>query len=296
MLFSGGLDSILTVKFLEKQGIDVLAIIFQSYFFGSQKAEESARKNSIKFRVENISKDHLKIVKNPQYGRGRAMNPCIDCHLLMLQKAGKIMKKENFDFVATGEVLGQRPMSQNKRALELIDRKSGIAGKLLRPLSAKLLSKTKIEEIGLVNRERLLDLEGRSRKRQIDLAKKYKIKYYPSPSGGCILTEKEFSEKLKKLLEKAKSPHSSDVALLKTGRHFWEGKSHIIIGRNKNDNEVMEKLVGKGDVLIKLANFPSPLALIRHKNSRSIKKAEELVARYSKYKNNKNLKFEKCEY
>lgn len=296
MLFSGGLDSILAVKILEKQRIAVLALIFQSYFFSSQKAREAAEKNGIKFRVEDISEDHLKIVKNPHYGRGRAMNPCIDCHLLMIKKAGETMEKEKFNFVATGEVLGQRPMSQNKRALELIERKSGIAGRLLRPLSAKLLPETEAENKKIVNRGELLDIKGRSRKKQIELAEKYKVKYYPSPSGGCILTKKEFGVKLNELLGKKKTVYPSDLAILKFGRHFWEGKAHIVVGRNKEDNKVIKKLAEKSDTRIELKKFPGPLVLVRNRNARAIKKAKELLKKYSKYKDNKNLEFKECKY
>lgn len=282
VLFSGGLDSILAVKVLEAQGIDVLALIFQSYFFGSRKAEENAKKNGIKCRVEDISPEHLEIIKKPKYGYGRAMNPCIDCHLLMIRKAGEIMKKKKFDFVATGEVLGQRPMSQNKQSLEIIDKNSGIVGKLLRPLSAKLLPETEVEKNGSVDRENLLDLRGRSRKGQIVLVKKYGVKYFPSPSGGCVLTEKEFGIKLKKLLENSKTPRPSDLALLRIGRHFWENESHIVIGRNEEDNNIIQKLAEKGDILLELKDIPGPLTLIRNGDDESVEKAKELAGRYVK--------------
>lgn len=295
-LFSGGLDSTLAVKVLEAQGIDVLAIIFQSYFFGPKKAKENAKKNGIKIRIVNISPEHLKMVKNPKHGYGRAMNPCIDCHLLMIRKAAEIMRKEKFDFIATGEVLGQRPMSQNKQALEIIDKNSGAAGYLLRPLSAKLLPETEAEKSGLVNREKMLDFSGRSRKNQLALAKKYHLKYIPSSGGGCVLTEKEFSAKLKKLLEKARNPRPSDLALLKLGRHFWEGKAHIIIGRNEADNEAIEELAEKGDVLLELKDIPGPSALVRKSNKKVVEKAKELIKKYSKSKNYKTIEFKICEF
>ena len=191
VLFSGGLDSVLAVKVLQEQNIKVTAVCFCSNFFDEQQAKKVARKIGIKLIIKNFSKKHLEMVKNPQYGYGKNMNPCIDCHLLMLREAKKMMfyevfwqmcfwpflsNKRKYDFVATGEVLGQRPMSQNRRMLELIEKKAGLEGYLLRPLSAKLLAETEIEKKGFINRDKLLDISGRSRKRQLELAKKFGIK------------------------------------------------------------------------------------------------------------------------
>ena len=158
ILFSGGLDSILAAKILEEQGIKLLGLTFKSYFFNEKEAKESARKIKLPLKVIDFSKEHLQIVKNPKYGYGKAMNPCLDCHILMLKIAKRLMNKEGFHFVATGEVLGERPMSQNKEALKLIEKRSLLKGYLLRPLSAKLLEPTIPEMSGLVNREKLLDI------------------------------------------------------------------------------------------------------------------------------------------
>jgi len=282
-LFSGGLDSILAVKILEKQGIKATALTFVSYFFDAKQAERSAQENKIKLKISDFSKKHFETVKNPRYGRGAGMNPCIDCHLLMLNQAKIIAKKEKFDLIATGEVLGQRPMSQNFRALGLIEKKAGLEGKILRPLSAQALPETEMEKSGIVDREKLLGISGRSRKEQMALAKKYKIKYFPSPGGGCILTEKEYSKKLADLLENIKKPKPNDIDLLKIGRHFWKGKVRIILGRNHEENLALKKLAEKGDTLIEPKDIPGPTALIRGKRSKTVLDfAKKMLLKYTK--------------
>jgi tRNA-uridine 2-sulfurtransferase len=283
VLFSGGLDSILAVKILERQGIDVSALVFTSYFFDAKPARKSAMENKIKSKIIDFSEEHLKIIKNPRYGRGAGMNPCIDCHLLMLKYAKIIAKKEKYDLIATGEVLGQRPMSQNFRALQLIEKKAGLAEKILRPLSAKVLLETEMEKSGLVDRAQLLGISGRSRKEQMALAKKYRIKYYPSPAGGCILTDKEYSKKLCDLLENIKNPEPSDFEMLRIGRHFWEGDSKIILGRNHEENLALKKIAEKNDVLIEPRDIPGPTALARGKKSKAVLDfAKKMFLKYTK--------------
>ena len=297
LLFSGGLDSILAAKILMEQGIKVVPVFFKSFFFGPEIAKKSAKEIGLKLKVIDFSKEHLKIVKKPKYGYGKAMNPCLDCHILMLKKAKKIMKKEKFDFVATGEVLGERPMSQNKKALKLVEKESSLKGYLLRPLSAKLLELTIPEKKGLVLRKRLLDIKGRSRKKQIKLAKKFKIKRYPSPAGGCLLTDPEFSKRLKKLFEKYPKCNENDIEFLKVGRHFWERKVKIIVGRNHKENLKIKKLAKKPDVLIEMKNYPGPTTLIRNYAKRKIPKkilerAKFLTKHYStKARRKKDVKF-----
>jgi len=296
VLFSGGLDSILAAKLLIKQGIKVQGLIFKSYFFDFGKAQQVAEEIGIKLRRNDFSKEHLKMVKSPKYGYGKNMNPCIDCHTLMFKIASQIMRKENFDFVATGEVLGERPMSQNKNALKLIEKESGLNGYLLRPLSAKLLEPTEVEKRGLVDRGKLLDIRGRSRKRQLELAKKWKIKKYPNPAGGCLLTDPDFSKRLKKLLDKYPKAGENDIRLLKFGRHFWYGNVKIIVGRNHQENLEMKKLRQKNDVLIELEELTGPTTLVRS-YQKSIPKnliteAQKLTAYYSlKARDKKGLKF-----
>lgn len=290
VLFSGGLDSILAVKILEGQGIDITAINFPSYFFNSEQAEKSAEENGVKLKIikNGFSFDLWKIVKRPKYGYGRAMNPCVDCHLLMIKKAGGIMKKEKYDFTATGEVLGQRVFSQNKNALRNIEECSGIKGKLLRPLSAKLLEPTDVEKSGLVDREKLFGLSGKDRKKQIELAKKLKVNFYPSPAGGCILTDLEFGRRLKAMMEKTGADNITpdDLNLLRFSRHFWFGKNLAVVGKNKEENEKMEKLKREKDILLK-PEFPGPSVLIRGRkgkkiSSKTIQESQKLIAKYSK--------------
>lgn len=295
VLFSGGLDSTLAVKVLEKQNIEVTALSYVSYFFDDSKARLGAEKNNIKMRAVNFADLHCEVVKNPKRGYGSAMNPCIDCHLLMIQEAGKIMRAEGFDFVATGEVLGQRPMSQNLRALQLIEKEANLEGRLLRPLSAKLLEETVVEKEGKVDRGKLLDLSGRSRKRQFELAQELGIQYYPTPGGGCLLTEIEFGKKLKKLLSEIKSPSASDYALLQAGRIFWRDGARIVVGRNSEDNERLKKIQEKDDILIELQDFMGPLALVRGQVTEEIlEKAKKMIAGYSRH--TKDLDYKKLEF
>jgi len=284
VLLSGGLDSILVVKILQEQQVDVTGLTFVSYFFNADLAKKAADKLKVKLEIVDFSDEHLKMVKGPCYGYGKAMNPCIDCHLLMLKKAKKIMKEKGFDFVATGEVLGERPMSQNKSALELIKKESGLKGYLLRPLSAKLLSLTIAEQKGLIDRDKFFDISGRSRKRQMALAKEYKIKEYPTPAGGCLLTDLQFGQRLRELLSHWPSAQGKDIQLLKLGRHFWVEDDRIIVGRNEQENKQIEKLTQKGDVLIEPKEFAGPTILIRSKKEISeglLIKAKELMMKYS---------------
>ncbi len=284
VLLSGGLDSILAVKILQKQDIEVTGISFVSFFFNADLAQKAAKELKIELKIVDFSDEHLAMVKNPGHGYGKAINPCIDCHILMLKKARQIMEKEKFDLVATGEVLGERPMSQNRQALELIEKESGLKSYLLRPLSAKLLEPTIPEEKGLVNRDKLLDISGRSRKKQMALAKQWRIKEYPTPAGGCCLTDLQFAERFKQLLAFWPDCQGSDVLLLKLGRHFWIEDNLIVVGRNEAENKQIKEMAQKGDVLIEAKKFPGPSILIRSKErilEQSLIKAKELMLRYS---------------
>ena len=183
-LFSGGLDSILAAKLIQDQRINVKLINFYTPFFPSKNAVKMAKQLNLKVKEIDITKDYLKMLRKPKHGYGSEMNPCMDCKIFMLKKAKKYAKRIKAKFIFTGEVIGERPMSQNKKALELIEREAGLKGKLLRPLSAKLLPVTEAEK-KWVNRNKLLDVSGRRREKQMKLAKKFKIKQYPSPSGPC---------------------------------------------------------------------------------------------------------------
>ncbi len=283
LLFSGGLDSILSAKVLTSLGIEVTALTFVSYFFNAEQAKMSARENGIDLVIRDISAAHLEVVKNPLFGRGAGMNPCIDCHLLMLKVAKKVAREANYDFIATGEVLGQRPMSQNIKALQLIEKKATLVGRILRPLSAKALPETEMEKSALVRREKLLGISGRSRKEQIALAKKMGVKHYPTPAGGCILTDSEYSKKLRELLAKIRSVKKSDIDLLRIGRHFWVGRTRIVLGRNHEENLALKKLAEKSDVLVEPKDTPGPTAYVRGKRNKVVLDfVKELLLKYTK--------------
>jgi len=283
-LFSGGLDSILAVKLLQKQGLEITGLTFVSYFFDSKMAEKSAKQLGIELKIIDISEELLEIVKKPRFGYGKSINPCIDCHILMLRKAKEILENEGFDFAITGEVLGERPMSQNKQSLELIEKESGLKGYLLRPLSAKLLEPTIPEKEGWVDRRKLLDISGRSRKRQMELAKEWGIEEYPTPAGGCLLADLAFGQRFREMLKHWPDCQGSDVELLKLGRHFWPDNNLIIVGRHKDENKKIKELSVKGDILIEPKKFPGPTILIRGKkkiSEKALKEAKDLMFRYS---------------
>jgi tRNA U34 2-thiouridine synthase MnmA/TrmU len=263
VLMSGGLDSMLAAKIMLEMGIEPALVCFESYFFSCEAAARAAGELDMPLRSVDISKEQLDVVKHPRYGHGGAVNPCIDCHLLMLKTAKRIMDEEGFDFVATGEVLGERPMSQNKLSLDIVERESGLAGKLLRPLSAKLLPATLAETQGLADRDKLYDISGRSRKVQMELAKIFNIKNIPQPAGGCLLTETEFGEKLKKLMLAAPDFDGSDAQVLRHSRSLWEGKLLLAVARDQKDCAALKDLVKPGDMIFEPQNFPGPVVLAR---------------------------------
>jgi len=282
VLLSGGLDSILAVKLLLEQGIEVEAINFRTNFCGPSKARPAAQQLGVFLREVDIREDFLLVLKNPKYGFGAGLNPCIDCHALMLKKAGEIMREEKFDFVATGEVLGQRPMSQHKKALEIVEKEAGLEGYLLRPLSAKLLPETRAEKEGLVDREKLLGISGRSRQEQMALAQKYGLENYPTPAGGCALTQEGFADRLKKIMEFKPDISIGDLDLAKIGRHFFENGFWLILGRNETENEILKNLAEKKDTILELKEIPSPLALLKNNaNEKTMARAKELILKFS---------------
>jgi len=284
VLLSGGLDSGLAVKIIQKQNIDLTGVSFKSYFFNSQAAQEQAEKLNIPIKIIDISKDQFSLVKKPKHGYGAAMNPCLDCHCLMLKKAKQMMAKEKADFLVTGDVLNQRPFSQSRRALALIDKEAGTEGLVLRPLSARLLKPTIAEKEGWINRESMYQISGKSRRKQIKLSKEFKLKKYLTPAGGCLLTDAIFSQRLKNLLSHSVNPGSAATELLKVGRHFWRKGGLIVVGRNNEENGAIENLAEKGDVLVTLIGVPGPTTLVKG-NGKDLKdlveKAKELTRRYA---------------
>ncbi|MCK9196402.1 MAG: tRNA 4-thiouridine(8) synthase ThiI [Syntrophales bacterium] len=262
-LFSGGLDSIIAVKVIQDQGISVQGVTFETPFFNSRKARETARHIQLPLLVIDITDSHLAMLKAPRYGYGKNMNPCIDCHTLMLRTAGKIMEETGADFLFTGEVLGQRPMSQTRQSLHIVAKNSGYPDYIVRPLSAQLLDETRPELGGMINRRQLLAIQGRGRKVQMEMAKFYGVHYYPPPAGGCLLTDPMFSRRLKDLFSCDPGHSPRDIELLKYGRHFRSGESgKIIVGRNHKDNEALQKLIRCDDTFMCMDQLPGPLVLI----------------------------------
>jgi len=262
-LFSGGLDSILAVKVIQEQGIEVVALSFTTPFFSAKKAVAAARNIDLPLLIDDITDEHLVMLRSPRYGYGRNMNPCIDCHALMLKKAGEKMVELGADFIFTGEVLGQRPMSQTKQSLHIVAKNSGFEPFVVRPLSAKLLPITMVEEKGLVDRARLLDIQGRGRKRQMALACRYGITEYSNPAGGCLLTDPTFSKRLRDLFEHTARPAVRDIELLKYGRHFrFSEATKVIVGRNRKENEMLLKFYAPTDIVITTRDYPGPVTLI----------------------------------
>jgi tRNA U34 2-thiouridine synthase MnmA/TrmU len=290
-LYSGGLDSTLAILTVQRQGIEVKAVTFLNHFGCDISDKSSCSKDpfsaSEKFGFEvklcHLSEKFIRIVKNPKFGHGKNMNPCMDCRILMLREAREFMDMTGAEFLITGEVLGQRPMSQRRDALDIIDREAGLRGLILRPLCAKLMKPTLMEEKGIVNRDLLYDFSGRSRKPQMALAKEFGLTDYPAPAGGCLLTEPNYSFRLRELLDHDADPSLEDLALLRLGRHFRMSEScKIIVGRNKDENEAMIALDNGKSTSLRVESHASPIVVVRGKATEEIiLTAASLCARYS---------------
>ena len=265
-LCSGGLDSMLAGLVLRQSGIEVEWITFETPFFNAAKARQASRITGIPLTVKPIYPVYIKMLKNPPAGYGKYMNPCMDCHALMFRLAGEVMQEREFDFLFSGEVLGQRPMSQNKTSLRYVEKHSGFDGYIVRPLSGRNLPETIPEKEGLLDREILLDIKGRGRKKQIKLAAEFGIKEYPAPAGGCLLTDKGYTNRLRDLFEHQKNCTEEELHLLKYGRHYrLNSQTKLIVGRTQSDNEkILEFHESKRDIVIDVKDYPSPIALIPH--------------------------------
>lgn len=285
-LLSGGLDSTLAIKIIQLQGIQVKAVNFATPFFEGRAAIKVANKLNVGLEIIDITGQLLKIIKSPEYGHGKNMNPCIDCHGLMLKRAGEYMEEIGASFIITGEVLGERPMSQNKQSLSIVEKLSGYKGRILRPLSAKLLPPTLPEQEKIVDREKLLAISGRSRKPQINLAKELGIEDYPSPASGCLLTDPCFSHRLRELLSANKEPVISDLELLKIGRHFrTEEGIKIVVGRNHKENEKLLEMASDSNICLKVKDFPGPITILGQEDEEALKIAAMLTVRYGSARN-----------
>ena len=295
-LLSGGLDSTLALKVVLEQGIEVIALNFTSQFCTCNhrkgvcsEAVKVAREFGIGIKTLVKGLDYIDVIRNPKYGHGQGINPCVDCRIYMLKRAKRFMEEVGASFLLTGEVLGQRPMSQRRDSMRSIERDTGLEGLILRPLCAKHLEPTLPEKEGIIDRERLLDFVGRSRKPQMALAEELDIGDYPCPSGGCLLTDKIFSRKVRDLLDNNSDPTKKDLSLLKVGRHFRINGAKIVVGRKEDENKKIVNLRESGDVLIEAHEFAGPTALIRgNANDEIIRLAGEMLLRYANNKANGN--------
>ncbi len=281
VLYSGGLDSVMAIKLLQEQNIKIVAVHFTSPFFENEKfCRETAKEQGFKLIVKKLDRKYLNMVKNPLHGYGSAINPCLDCHMHMLNEIKKIAKN---NMIVTGEVMGQRPFSQKSRDLQLIEKESKLKNKILRPLSAKLLPETIYEKKGIVSREKLLGISGRGRKTQLEFAKKYNLKHL-APAGGCLLADQEFAKKLTDLFKHKKIISDLDLNLLRFGRHFRISENKIIVGRNETENNKITNLKDKGDFIFEVEGI-GPTTLLRGKKTKeAIKLAAELTLSYSNEK------------
>ena len=283
-LMSGGLDSQLAVRVLERAGAYMEAVCFSTPFFSPATARKAAEALGVKLHVIDFTDIEVRLIENPPHGFGGAMNPCIDCHANMIRTAGEMIREMGFDFVSTGEVLGQRPMSQNRQALGIVARESGLEGRLVRPLSAQLLEPTIPETEGLLDRSKLLSIQGRCREPQIALAAEFGIVDYPSPAGGCKLTEEGYGRKLKDLKDHEGLGTRRLIELLAVGRHFrLPDGTGLIVGRDRIENQTLcaDKALGE---FFDSGKLPGPGALLiggaKSDSDRAL--AKKIVAAYTK--------------
>jgi len=294
-LFSGGLDSCLAVLLMLRQDIEVTALTFMTHFgcdlqdrsSCSHNPYPAAEKFGFTVKLMQLGQDFVDLVRNPKYGHGKNMNPCVDCRILMLRRAKEYLEDVGADVVITGEVLGQRPFSQMRDKMFLTMREAGLRGRLLRPLSARLLEPTIPELTGLIDREQLEGISGRTRHRQLALAKEFGLEDFPSPAGGCLLTEPDFSRKLRDLFTHQAAVTFSDLNLLRVGRHFrFSPRTRIIVGRNQPDNEKLLGNIRPGDLVCEVKGVGSPITLVRGEISAEARTmACAMTARYSDRKN-----------
>jgi tRNA U34 2-thiouridine synthase MnmA/TrmU len=293
-LLSGGLDSMLAIKLILDQGIPVVAVRFITNFGCDPVTSGSCGHDveplykmwghlGLEIKMSHLGQDYIDLVRNPPHGRGRNMNPCVDCRLMMLRWGRELMDTHGAGFMITGEVVNQRPLSQTKPSLALIERESELDGLLLRPLSAKLLPPTKPEMLGIVDRSKLLDISGRSRIRQYELAKQYGILDIPQPSGGCLLTDPGYSDRLRELWQHNPGAGTYDINLLRVGRHFrFSPAAKIIVGRNKEENDALEAWARPEDALVRVRDFVGPITLVRGAIDDAVLRfAAALTARYA---------------
>lgn len=289
-LLSGGLDSRLAVKMMQKQGFEVEAVAIKTPFCDFDcgrgcgfEIRETADSLGVKLKTVYLGDEYIEMLKHPKHGFGSGMNPCIDCRAMMFEAGKKHMQEIGAEFIISGEVLGQRPMSQHAPALKTIEREAGLEGKIVRPLSGALLPATDPELKGLIRREDLGRIRGRSRKEQLKMAREFGIENPPNAGGGCLLTDPKFSIRAKDLFKHIKNPTTNDVELLKIGRHYrFDEKTKLVIGRNKDENEVIKSLALSDDILFETKDYVGPVALLRGNDLQNYRELSAAITlRYS---------------
>ena len=297
-LLSGGLDSQLAIKMMQEQGFDVSAVAIKTPFCDFDcgrgcgfEIRERADDLNVNLKTVYLGDEYIEMLKHPKHGIGAGFNPCIDCRSMMFDAAKKHMEDIGAEFIISGEVLGQRPMSQHAPALRTIEKESDLVGKIVRPLSAALLPETDPEKNGLIKRENLGMIRGRTRRNQLDMAKKYGIENPPNAGGGCLLTEPQFGIKAKDLFSHTENPTINDIDLLKIGRHFrLDEQTKFIVGRNKDENEMIKAIALPGDILLEAKDFVGPVSILRGSNAKEhLKFASSVTLRYSDAPNNEQV-------
>ncbi|MBI5266909.1 MAG: hypothetical protein HY851_06720 [candidate division Zixibacteria bacterium] len=299
-LFSGGLDSALAVLLMLRQDIEVTALTFMTHF-GCDLGDRSscgsnpyptAEKFGFNVKLMHLGQKFVDIVSKPKFGYGAHMNPCVDCRILMLTEAKNFMELVSADFIITGEVLGQRPFSQVKDKMNLVLKETGLSGRVLRPLSAKVLAPTAPELSGMVDREKLEGITGRGRHRQIELAREFGLEDYPNPASGCLLTDEGYSNRLRDLIAHTDRITFDDLNLLRAGRHFrLDAATKVIVGRNEDDNKRIMAYRQPHHHLLEAVDVSSPVTLLVGPATQdNILKAAMITARYTSARNRPSVK------
>ena len=289
-LLSGGLDSQLAVRMMQDQGFDVSAVAIKTPFCDFDcgrgcgfEIRERADDLNIDLKTVYLGEEYIEMLKSPKHGRGAGFNPCIDCRAMMFDAAKKRMDEIGAEFIISGEVLGQRPMSQHGPALRTIEKESGLEGKIVRPLSAALLPKTDPERDGLIRREDMGMIRGRTRRGQLAMAERYGIENPPNAGGGCLLTDPQFGRKTRDLFEHTETPTINDIDLLKVGRHFrLDEKTKLVVGRDSDENGRISAIALPGDILLEARDHMGPTSILRGAGAEShVRLAASVTLRYS---------------
>jgi tRNA U34 2-thiouridine synthase MnmA/TrmU len=289
-LLSGGLDSQLAVKMMQKQGFEVSAVAIKTPFCDFDcgrgcgfEIRERADTLGVDLKTVYLGDEYIEMLKNPKHGFGSGMNPCIDCRSMMFKAAKKHMDEIGADFIISGEVLGQRPMSQHGPALKTIEKESELEGYIVRPLSAALLPITIPEKNGLIKRENLGMIRGRTRRMQLQMAKEFGIENPPNAGGGCLLTDPAFAIRAKDLFNHVSTPTTNDINLLKIGRHFrLDKQTKLVVGRNKDENEMIKSLAMPNDLIFYAKDCVGPITILRGLGTEAHKKlCAAITLRYS---------------